>query len=88
MSYAGDIVFRRVDGKVLEEPLRHRSDLHEGLALWVPSPSGRFYDATVHWDPGMGFYWKAGDILGWLAFGEDDRRCWVCTGASRLTINS
>lgn len=81
-GYRGDVVFRRVGDTVVEQPLRRFGDLRVGVELWVLSPSGRSYNATVYWDRDGGFYWRCGNIVGWLAFCEDERRCWVCTGAS------
>jgi hypothetical protein len=86
-DYAGDVIFRRVNGNVLEEPLRRFDDLQEGLTIWVPSPSGRAYEATVLWDSDGGFYWRCGSTVGWLAFSEDERGCWVCTGAARQVLD-
>ena len=83
--YAGDVILRRVNGQLDEHPLERFGDLQEGLAIVVPSPTGRIYEATVHWDPNGGFYWRCGSVVGWLAFSEDARRCWVCTGASVTT---
>ena len=48
--YAGDVILRRVNGQLIEEPLRRLEDLQEGLAVLVSSPSGSLYDAVVHWD--------------------------------------
>ena len=83
--YLGDVVLRRVNGKINEQSLRRFDDLYEGLAVVVPTPFGGAYDGTIHWDGGSGFYWRCGSTLGWLAFSEDERKCWVCTGVSRET---
>lgn len=84
VPYPGDVILRRVNGKIEEQPLRRFDDLHEGLTVVVPSPRGGTYEATIHWDSVGGFFWRCGNIVGWLAFSEDQRRCWVCTGASSI----
>ena len=86
MTYRGDVVFAREGERVIERPLRLLGDLHVGLQVWVPSPTGRAYFATVQWDCVSGFYWRCGTTVGWLAFSEDERRCWVSTGASRWVV--
>lgn len=86
-DYVGDVILRRVNGNILETPLSRFDDLHEGLPIWVPAPSGRGYEATVLWDCNGGFYWRCGSTVGWLAFSEDGRGCWICTGAAQLVMD-
>jgi hypothetical protein len=86
-DYVGGVVFRGVNANVSEIPLRRFDDLQEGLPIWVPTPSGGFYEATVQWDTNGGFFWRCGSSVGWLAFSEGGHGCWVSTGAARLVMD-
>lgn len=72
---SGGEVYRIRDGKPTVSPIK--GALYLGDELSVPTLFGRCI-ATVTECGDDKATAESGDTLCWLAFGEDDRRCWTC----------
>lgn len=74
----GCVVYLFQDGEMLQTPLINESDLQSGMEIAVCTLFG-YVKATV--------VRKGTEVSAWterflypLTWGEDERRCWVCTG--------
>ncbi len=89
--YSGTPPLRDDDGWLGLEPIFVKDAIKVGSKVLVHGFYGDLFLMTVEQDEDGNYAAVSekedgtrGDLMGLLAFGEDDRKCWVCTGLVNL----
>ena len=83
-EYIGGEIFKLdANGQMITEPLTNKTDLIPGMIVAAPTLFG-YVNTTIDVDQYGEVFGTSGGLYIMLSFGEDDRKCWVSSGAINM----